>query len=356
MFVINKAQREPGFAQKMAGSAVENTPGIAQQFGQIGQQKKQADFIKSITGQDVAGLPQEAQQQILGELAKSEGKKSLLNSLFPQNRESAPGLSGKIGATSNPKLPSADEMSTEQIAALSTVLPEVAKIYQSQKEADRKDKTKKETEYFKLNEPKLMELGQKQFGLELDEARYDRLAELFQNEDQFPPGLMVGLFSKDGEIRPTAFAALSPDAQEAAKLLVDLTSNIKDTYGSRVTNFDLQTYMRKLPTLLNSPEGRQRVLRDLQMMNKVTQMHNKGIMDIFEEHGGTDKIPYSKAQALFEKSHRAELNEFKKEFVSPKGAMAERPDAAKHVGKRIRDKSTGEIFISNGTDWVPSEE
>jgi hypothetical protein len=53
---------------------------------------------------------------------------------------------------------------------------------------ERKGKTEKEKEYFKMNEPKLMEISDNQRKLEMEEARYDRLSNLFNDSSKGPCG------------------------------------------------------------------------------------------------------------------------------------------------------------------------
>jgi hypothetical protein len=222
------------------------------------------------------------------------------------------------------------------------------------RERTQANRTAKEKEYFKYNEPKLSEIATKQRTLQQDAARYDRMQELFQERDKFPSPLLVGLFSKEGQLNDVAYSLLSPQAQEAVKLIIDSTSGIKDTYGARVTNFDLSTYLKKLPSLLNSAEGRDRVLRDLKIINDVNQAYNRGILDEFDEAGGSDQIPFSVAEKRFDKKHGKEINNLLKEYVNPKQKKFDNfPDPEKYLGIKVKNDETGEVFISDGKDWKP---
>lgn len=205
-------------------------------------------------------------------------------------------------------------------------------------------------------EPELLEREQRLNHYEQEAARFERLQELFspELESKFPSSISVGLLTKDGELRPTAAAALSPEAQEAVKLVADNLSGAKDTFGARVTNFDLQAYMKRLPTLLNSAEGRRRVLRDLRLMNKLNTMHDQGVLEIIEREGGPEKISLSQAERRYRKENAQAIDAIKKEFVSPeKHAFSGKPDAKVYSGRIIVDEETGEKFRSNGKEWVP---
>lgn len=202
-------------------------------------------------------------------------------------------------------------------------------------------------------EPELLKRGEKLRGLQQSGLRFERLNELFtpQLEDKFPPSFTVGMLTKEGELRPSAAAVLSPEAQEAVKLISDELSGAKDTFGARVTNFDVQSYMKRLPTLLNSAEGRRRVLRDLRMMNKINQMQQQGVLDVVDRYGGAGKISLSKAERIFDKEFAPKMKEMREEFVKPGSHPFSFPEL--YSGRVLVDEETGQKLRSNGNEWEP---
>ncbi len=236
------------------------------------------------------------------------------------------------------------------------VMGTMAKNELEQRGITEKARSKKEQAYFNMNEPKLEKIADTERKLDIENARYGRLGELFSDPSKFPSTITAALFTKEGQINDYAYSQLSPEAQESVKLIIDSTSNIKDTYGARVTNFDLQTYLRKLPSLLNSHEGRQRVLRDLQDLNQINQIYNRGIQDVFNKAGGSDKMPWSEAENKFKKEYGPQLKRMLEDFAHPKQSkFKDRPDPKRFMGKKIKDDETGEIFISDGNQWKPFE-
>lgn len=204
-------------------------------------------------------------------------------------------------------------------------------------------------------EPELLEREQKLNHYEQEGARFERLQDLFSPglENKFPSNLSVGLLTKDGELRPTAAALLSPEAQESVKLIADNLAGAKDTFGARVTNFDLQAYLKRLPSLLNSPEGRRRVLRDLRLMNKLNTNHEQGVLDIVEREGGPGNISLSQAERRYRKENAQEISSIKEEFIRPeKKSFSSQPDPQIYNGRVIEDEETGEKYRSNGKEWV----
>lgn len=216
--------------------------------------------------------------------------------------------------------------------------------------------SREKTSHEKLAEPKLQELNDKLRAQKASGMRFKRLEQLSspELESQFPPGFLVGMLSKDGELRPTFASQISPDAQEFVKLISDEITGAKDTFGARVTNFDLQAYMKRLPSLINSPEGRRRVLRDIQILNDLNVTHDQGVLDIVDRYGGPGKISISKAERIFDKENASKIDQLTQEFINPeKTEFQDLPDAARYRGREIEDPETKQKFRSNGSEWVP---
>lgn len=232
--------------------------------------------------------------------------------------------------------------------------PELAKILTERAKAEERSKHGME----KMAEPKLEEMEDKLDAYEASDLRFSRLNELFspENEKSFPPALLASIFSKEGQIIPTLASQLSPDAQEAVKLVTDELSGAKGTFGARVTNFELETYLKRLPTLMNTAEGRRRVLRDLRIMNKLNMMQSEGVLNTVDKYGGPRKISISKAKRIWKAQNAAKIAEMKKEFIRPGSTDIKTLDdtsAFLHAGEMIEDTETGQRFRSNGSSWEP---
>jgi hypothetical protein len=386
------------------GAGLQGAQSILQQYQQQQQMQQENEAIKQNLGVDLNGINDPKQRQILVQSASQganareiEGMKQAFKTLQQtqkqdfvsqllggQNQRTQPGMNQEMNQSQDQMNP--QEMGSQQpqeqfdprsisdedivratsidkplgdalrAAKDTAVKQDIAtkKEQAEQKRYEETQRTAKEREYFKLNEPKVIELADTQRKLEMEQSRYERLNQLFSDPSQFPSSFTAALFTKDGNINDLVYSQLSPDAQESIKLIIDSTSNIKDTYGARVTNFDLQTYLKKLPSLLNSPEGKQRVLRDLQIMNQINQLHAGGIQDVFEEAGGTDKIPFSTAEKIYKKKYGNAEKQLREQFVHPeKGVFNEMPDPNKYLGKKIKNPETGEMFISDGVEWKP---
>lgn len=319
----------------VAGFGERIGPHIAEFAGQIGQGLQKRSTMSAFKQFDQSVNPQAPPNSPVGQMnaqAAAQQQQELSPIQLAQGAALAANALGKEGG----------EAYTKELL--------------SRQEFGRKAALKREGQYYQKNEPELIKLGEQQRNLEKEAVRFERLDELFKNEKAFPPAGLAAALSHEGQINAFGQAFLSPDAQEAIKLIVDQTTDIKDSYGARVTNFDLQTYLKRLPSLLNTTEGKQRVLRDLQLMNKLNQLHATGMLEIFDEYGGPGALPFSKAERIFDKKYKDEINEIKKEFVNPTQKTYKSLNDAnpsKFMGKKIQDEETGEIFVSDGKSWVP---
>lgn len=386
--------KRPSFGAKISegiGRGLQSAQSEYDKYKALEAQKSEDQFLSQVLGYDVSGVSSDLKKILVQETMKEQAKMNQLQQKqdFLSQIFGGGGLSqGQRGLESGfegeePGIPENQEqmggynpanITDAQIAAASVMDPVLGRELREAKNTALKERrhqeslergeerykqekqTAKERSYFKMNEPKVMQLADNQRKLEVEKARYERLNELFSQSEKFPSPILASLMTKEGNIRDVAYSQLSPEAQEAVKLIIDSTSNIKDTYGARVTNFDLQTYLKKLPSLLNSEEGKARVLRDLQIMNDLNLLHTGGIQEVFDEAGGTDQIPFSKAESLYKKKYGDLEKAMLEEFAVPKQKVYDvLPDPRKFLGLEMEDPDTGEVFISDGKTWKLKE-
>lgn len=120
--------------------------------------------------------------------------------------------------------------------------------------------------------------------------------------EKLPEGIgSVVIDPKTGDIRPYAQLAgiVNPETQRFLKTIYDFTTSAKDSFGARVTNFDLQTFLKRLPSLLNSKEGRSQIIQQMKIMNELNSKYENGLKDVYQ-HYGLGKVPYEKAVQIVE--------------------------------------------------------
>jgi hypothetical protein len=79
---------------------------------------------------------------------------------------------------------------------------------------------------------------------------------------------------------------LNADSQEFDKLSTDFVKDAKSYFGSRLTDTDLKTFLRTVPTLSMSNDGKQRVMNSLKSFNSAALLKKKAVDSIISENGG----------------------------------------------------------------------
>lgn len=79
---------------------------------------------------------------------------------------------------------------------------------------------------------------------------------------------------------------LTADSQEFEKLSTDFLKDIKNIFGARITQMEVQLFMKTVPTLMQSQEGRARVIKNLRNFNEAAEVRYDAMRDIIDENGG----------------------------------------------------------------------
>lgn len=135
----------------------------------------------------------------------------------------------------------------------------------------------------------------------------ERLNQLNQSE-KLPQGLgRLNINMKSGELILPFLS--SPEAQLFIKTINDFTTKAKDSYGARVTNFELDRFMKRLPTLLNSPEGRQVVIDQMKTINDLNRLDEESLIKTYDQYGvgKLNAQEASRISSLYKKEKEKEL-------------------------------------------------
>lgn len=153
----------------------------------------------------------------------------------------------------------------------------------------------------------------------LDSVNADLLAtkKLQQLSKKMPEGIERAIINpQTGE--PYGLAQLtglvSPEVQEWVKIISRFQNRAKDSFGSRVTNFDLVSYMKQFPGLLNTEEGRDRILRMMDINYDMDKLYDSALDQIYKKYG-LGKIPQEKADELARKMIQKGTNKLETEFL-----------------------------------------
>lgn len=138
------------------------------------------------------------------------------------------------------------------------------------------------------------------------------------NSDQLPDSVYERALinPKTGEFY--GFAKLAglqtPAAQRFEKIIARFQSGAKDYYGARVTNFDLESYMKQFPSLMNTKEGRMQIAKMLQISQQARNLYDKALEDVYRKYG-TNKLDPVKVDELVESLISDDLAELERRFL-----------------------------------------
>jgi hypothetical protein len=220
-----------------------------------------------------------------------------------------------------------------------------------------KEKAKYNEDLRKENSPLFQDASTKTKSFKNEKDSINILQEL---SDQIPDDISRFLINpKTGQPREWAQLAgiPSPTIQRFVKTVNDFTTKAKDTYGSRVTNFDLQQFMARLPSLMNTKEGRRQILRQMEIINELNYLHNNTLKSVYKNYG-LGKITQEDALGITENLIEDQEEQLRNEFskISSQRDKISDFNPIEFKGRKLRNPDTGEILISDGEKWQPLNE
>jgi len=205
-----------------------------------------------------------------------------------------------------------------------------------------KEKVQKQRDLRKENAPEFKESKDKIKSLKGQSLRVQQLERL--NESKKLPAGLGRINVKDNQLR-LPFAA-NQETQLWVKIVNDFTTEAKDSYGARVTNFDLQQFMRRLPGLSNSEEGRRLILEQLKVQNELDQLYHDSLKEVYQKYG-LDNIDSVQADSIAEQL-RADKEQ---ELLSRYERVIETQDRFE-IGESAREKGKVAVQAPDGTMGV----
>ncbi len=116
----------------------------------------------------------------------------------------------------------------------------------------------------------------------------------------------------NGELIIPKFA--TPEEQLFVKTVNDFTVKAKESFGARVSNFELDRFMQRLPTLANSKEGRALILRQMDIINQSAQLEKKALQEVFDEYG-VRNIDFVEAERIARNRTKDRQKELDEEYL-----------------------------------------
>ncbi len=175
-----------------------------------------------------------------------------------------------------------------------------------------KERVKRQDDRFKLQTPLVVKNNEVLTGLENEQASINLLGEL-EGSGKLGQGLhKLNINPKTGDLIIPQLG--NAEEQLFVKTVNDFTVKAKDSFGARVTNFELDRFMQRLPTLANSPEGRQLILRQMGIINEINQLEKRAVQEVFDQYG-VRNIDYVDAENKAREKIKGEKEELRKKYL-----------------------------------------
>lgn len=182
-----------------------------------------------------------------------------------------------------------------------------------EKEETRRDKIEEQSKKY------FTDINQRSKNAYEMDMRLGRMAELVRNDDLGIPLLNSVFDLLDKGIHGAVNISLNvdslrtADAQEFNKLSKEFLKGAKLIFGARLTDADVRYFLKMVPSLVQSQEGKMRIISNLMIMTEADQVRKKHMDDLIEENGGYRPRGL---EASVEKRASKELKELSKEFKS----------------------------------------
>lgn len=113
-------------------------------------------------------------------------------------------------------------------------------------------------------------------------------------------------------------ALMNPGSEEFQKIQANFINGAKEAFGGRISNFELESFMKTVPNLAQSPEGRKRVVTNLKRLERAKLARYHAYREILAKNGGIP--PYDLEEQVEDRTDRkmqAITEQFKKDLLKP---------------------------------------
>src|SRR5208337_4299468 len=224
---------------------------------------------------ELANLPENLQPIALKQILQQSGQQNfgnILNTLIngeQQVNQGAPNLQG---------------LTQQQASELAKIGLQKQKSTTQEKQFETKEQRIKQHHIDKETLPFFNETTKAAKGATDTNPVLTRMQELL-NKGNLPNPTFYSLSNKVGSpFGLNVSALIHADAEEFEKLTNEFLKNAKEIFGSRLTNYDVSTFLKGIPTLSQSKEGKQRIINNLQTVNEAALLRSQAMDKIITEN------------------------------------------------------------------------
>lgn len=294
-----------------------------QKYQQAERSKGLASLFSPEQAQYISMLDPKSQQEIIKQKLQQPKESSYLKAvreMMGGQPSETPGEANKQELVSGQQpistQPASNGLGTAAEGLSERQLTELVKLKQTQDKAKAKmsDTEWNKAKYYdeRSLEDYTAAKGQSKAAYE-NNMRFDRMRELIE-KGEMPPPLFASFIEGVGKGTFGAFdltAILGADAEEFKKLSSDMVKGIKDIYGARITNNDLEQFLKTIPTLIQTNEGKLKLIHNLELLNQGNIEYFSIMKKVVEDNDGMRPKNFD---SLVEKTWRPKQKELAKEF------------------------------------------
>jgi hypothetical protein len=149
-----------------------------------------------------------------------------------------------------------------------------------------------------------------------------------------------------GGYGPDLTSLLSPESVEFDKIATGFLKNAKNYFGSRMTEGEVNLFLRTVPSLLQSKKGRERLIHNMQNMFEAGNIRAQAFHEIKKELGG--RTP-ANIEALVEEAVGPQIDKLHSDFIE---GTKSNPGQKEYIAGKVYTNSKGEKAVGvakNGT-------
>lgn len=187
----------------------------------------------------------------------------------------------------------------------------VEKLLSEDEKLPPKERLARQEERHKFNSPKIIDLNDRIKIYKQQDTDMDQLLDISKK--------IPNTYLKQIKRNPFTGNLIFPgsatkEEAEYEKILTGFVKRAKEFFPSRITNFDLETFLKTLPTLTLNSAGREAILEKLKIGNEMMSLEDKELQKIFDKYGSR-KIDYTDALRIAREKSESRYNELNKQLL-----------------------------------------
>ncbi len=329
--MVNILPTKKGFSQQL----FENVSNAGSQFPELlggteeaKQTKKLGQYFKENAGIDISQFPPDVRNEFAKQFAKSKAQEALFSQMFKKSpappsfqTDGTPTTNGSQEASLGGEGFDFESLDPEKKALFAQMFPNAARSLQKEEDLSLKRKKFEHTKDVKNEELLLKSYdAQKDF--------IDKTSNAYKSfESELKPKLMqMQNLNQDELIGPASAKFLetigvplglleNPSNELYDKVSQDLLKGLPETYGNKILLAEVQNFLKTIPRLVNSPDGRRMIASNMLKLGEMREVLYKEMrkqqVDLLDKN---QKFPKDFEQRIFD-NVKPQIDRINREFV-----------------------------------------